>query len=148
MKALNAWQWQVLVTFPAALLLNFMRLRIQGFVRTLGRITPVDPQRKPTEAELDLARLTGYAVLVAARYGPWWPRCLLRSVVLGWFLARRKIPFEIKIGLPEGKPLASPGWAPDFAAHAWVESGGVVLNDRADIAEKYRSFEIVDGGSE
>lgn len=45
-------------------------------------------------------------------------RCLVRSLVLTSLLARRGIDSSLVIGV---KPQ------PDFAAHAWVETGGVPL---------------------
>jgi hypothetical protein len=45
-------------------------------------------------------------------------RCLVRSLVLSRLLARRGIPASLVIGVKLD---------PEFAAHAWVESGGMAL---------------------
>ena len=90
-----------------------------------------------------MAQDTAYALAVAIKFGPWWPKCLLRSLALGWFLARRGIPFELRIGVP-GSGVADR--AVDFTAHAWVEVEDVVLNDSQDVAEKYQAFRNGDRG--
>ena len=56
--------------------------------------------------------------LVAARLRA---TCLTRSLVLQWILARRGIGTELKVGVRnEGDGLH---------AHAWLECGGVLVND-------------------
>ena len=59
--------------------------------------------------------------LVAARLRA---TCLTRSLVLQWILARRGIGTELKVGVRnEGDGLR---------AHAWLECGGVLVNDTVD----------------
>jgi len=89
---------------------------------------------------MSLAKDTAYALAVAVKYGPWRPLCLLRSLTLGWFLGRKGIPFEVKIGVPGGKVGTGQLGKPDFTAHAWVEHNGVVLNDKEDVASEYAAF--------
>jgi hypothetical protein len=55
-------------------------------------------------------------------------------------LGRKGIPFELKIGVPAGQSDTGAGGTLDFNAHAWVEFEGVVLNDRADIADEFSAF--------
>jgi len=47
--------------------------------------------------------------------------CLERSLALRWLLRRRGIVTELRIGARKESAL--------FEAHAWIELGGVVLND-------------------
>ena len=61
-----------------------------------------------------------------------WPfkaSCLERSLALLWMLRRRGYPVRLKIGLSK----KSSG----LEAHAWLELGGVVLNDEPGIACRY-----------
>ena len=83
----------------------------------------------------------------AVRYGPWRPRCLLRSLTLARYLGRRGIACEVRIGLPAEQGGAAPGADLDFSAHAWVEYDGVVLNDRDDVAALYAPFDLPSGQS-
>lgn len=133
---LSGWQWRVLLGTPVLLLLTRHRLGRLGYRETLRRASPDADSGRPPSEQMQDARDAAYAVAAAVKYGPWRPRCLLRSLTLGWFLGRRGIPFEIRIGLPEGARPASL----DFDAHAWVEHAGEVLNDREDVAQQYRVF--------
>ncbi len=55
--------------------------------------------------------------------------CLRRSLALRRLLARRGVPSRLHLGVrPQGG---------EIEAHAWVSSGGTVLNDTADVAERY-----------
>lgn len=53
--------------------------------------------------------------------------CLPRSLLLTGFLLRRHIPADLVIGVKLGP----------FAAHAWVEYGGCVLNDHLETVQEY-----------
>ena len=110
-------------------------------VRASAAARPARPSHLPAEEQLSVARDTAYALAVAVKYGPWRPLCLLRSLTLGWFLGRRGICFELRIGVPGGKPVSSPTGNPDFTAHAWVEYAGTVLNDKPDIASEFAAFD-------
>ena len=137
---LSAWQWSVLLSAPILLLTTWVKLKSGGYGKTLAWVTadnvkPGEPGVRPA-----LARDTAYALAVAVKYGPWRPRCLVRSMTLAWYLGRKGIPFELKIGVPVGLAVKGQRIEPDFTAHAWVESGGVVLNDRENIAEEYSAF--------
>jgi hypothetical protein len=145
--ALSAWQWRVLLTSPWVLLTTRMRLRRRGFRATLAGTRPATLSDLDEEARLAMARETAYAVAVAVKFGPWRPRCLLRSVALARFLGRKGIPCELRIGLPAGQSALTSGGKLDFTAHAWVECGGVVLNDHEDVAAEFTPFEIESGGA-
>jgi hypothetical protein len=136
LRSLNAWQWQVLLMTPFVLGLTWWRLRRSGYQSTLARTRPGDHSALPADAQLALSRETAYAVAGAVKYGPWQPKCLLRSLTLAWFLGRKSLPFEVKIGVPGTSAPSNPGWE----AHAWVEHAGAVLNDREDVGGEYRAF--------
>lgn len=121
---------------PVALLTAWSRLRRDGFQHTLKHLqTHAEAGSSPSK-QVAMAKETAFALAVGIKAGPWWPKCLTRSVALGWLLAKRGIPFEIRIGV-----LLNKGDKAGFAAHAWVEHAGVVLNDRQDIAADFSTFE-------
>jgi hypothetical protein len=65
-------------------------------------------------------------------YSPLPGNCLSRSLVLWWQLQQRGLAPALRLGVS----LAGGS----FAAHAWVEQRGCVVNDTADVAERYRPF--------
>ena len=139
---LTAWQWVVLLGSVLILPLFYFRLRLGGFKKALDWARPSDTARSglSVEDELALAKQTAFAVGVAGKYNFWTPNCLTRSLALGWFLSRREIPFEIRIGVPGGMLSTVSDDGPAFTAHAWVESSGVVLNDKEDVASEFSPF--------
>lgn len=65
---------------------------------------------------------------MAAR--PWVPgNCLSRSLAVLWFLKRYGYQPDLRLGVS----LAGG----TFAAHAWVELDGAVVNDRPDVATRF-----------
>jgi hypothetical protein len=67
------------------------------------------------------AERTARLVAAAGRLGLWRGSCLERSLVLCCLLSRRGLPAELRIGVRVE--------AGRLAAHAWVEAGGLVVND-------------------
>jgi len=82
---------------------------------------------------IEKAQGVARVVAAAARNGPFRASCLEQSVALLWLLGRRGIPARLRIGVRKEHE--------ELEAHAWVELGGVVLNDSADVGERYRPFE-------
>jgi hypothetical protein len=141
LHGLSAWQWRVLLTSPFVLLLTWVRLRSVGYVKTLAAITPqTNDGQRSAQGALAQAQETAYALAVAVKYGPWKPKCLVRSMALGWFLGSKRVPFELKIGVPGEKSITGTDGTLDFSAHAWVEFEGVVLNDKPNIADEFQAF--------
>ena len=79
----------------------------------------------------------GFLVNRAAR--PWHALCLTRSLVGWWLLRDHAEPADLQVGVRRGNDGL------DF--HAWLVAGGRVVNDRADVGERYARFdgEIVPG---
>jgi hypothetical protein len=129
------------------LLFTWIRLRRNGYQKTLSHINHLSGPVVPPETQVEIARETAFALAIAIRVGPWKPRCLLRSLTLVWILKRRGIPSVIRIGVPHG---ATPGQESDtvgFSAHAWVEHAGIVLNDRQDVATQLSAFDTRSGSA-
>jgi hypothetical protein len=130
---------RVLILRAALILpLTEIGLRLFGFRRwkewigkfflpaRLSQFLPADVQR---ETALRAVR----AVRSAALHGPANPNCLERSLTLWWLLRRNGIDGELHIGArKEGAR---------FEAHAWVELGGQVLNDGAEVHQHYARFD-------
>lgn len=105
----------------------------------LVRLARRRASRLPAADAMEVSRRLAWIVEVVARRGPWPANCLQRSVVLWWFLRRRGISSEIRIGVRRRPATASGSQGLDF--HAWVELDGVVLNDRSDIRGRFATFD-------
>jgi hypothetical protein len=74
-----------------------------------------------------------------AHQGLWRGNCLQRSLVLWWFLRRRGLLSEIRIGVRRRPDSPSQRRELDF--HAWVEFDGHVVNDESDIRTMFATFD-------
>lgn len=108
-------------------------LATAGFRRT-WRWMQRHATRTPERHAVDAALVTRaeYAVAMAAALYPGHAACLERSLMLYWQLRRAGVPAAYRMGV-QMYP---------FLAHAWVEVGGVVIND---VAEHVRLFRPIDG---
>ncbi len=88
--------------------------------------------RKPSPVELARARAVARLVGVAASRVPFRVACLHRSIVLWRILRREGIACKLRLGARSGEGR--------FEAHAWVECGGVALNEDAPNLSRYRPF--------
>lgn len=124
----------LLLLAPLALPLAALALRQWGLIRLQERLQrrPARRQVQPDDAHAQAERLS-WAVQVAAAYGPWPANCLQRSVVLCWYLHRRGLHGDLRIGVRR-----TDGDGLDF--HAWVEHEGRVVNDRRDVRDRYVVF--------
>jgi hypothetical protein len=113
-------------------------LRLFGFRRWKGLIEKFSlPAHSPQSLPEDLQRETALRAVRAVRsvelHGPTNPNCLERSLTLWWLLRREGVDGELHIGArKEGGRLE---------AHAWVELGGQVLNDSAEVHQHYARFD-------
>ena len=93
-----------------------------------GRVSPRDSRRLATAVER------------AARRHHHSMNCLRRSLALCRLLQRRGMEARLHFGVRTAQE--------GLEAHAWVSSGGEVLNDRPDVTERYRELkaeEMADG---
>lgn len=126
---------------PWILFCSWLRLHRTGYQKTLEYIDRLPDIDLPKAEQASLARETAFALAIAIKAGPWWPRCLTRSLTLAWLLKQRGVPFVIRIGVPNGAALKQENKPVAFSAHAWVEHDGIVLNDRPDIASQFSAFD-------
>lgn len=113
-------------------------LRLLGFRRVsavLARLSPaVGAAAQPDEAEsVSRARATARMVGLAARHGFFNATCLPRAMILWWSLRRQGIASDLRIGIRKE--------VGEVQAHAWVEYGGVPLDDEQNIRRHYVAFE-------
>lgn len=103
-------------------------LRVLGFRRwekVLGRLTLAGERRGggavAMDAEMDRARRLARLQASAERHLFFRPSCLEHSLVMRWMLARHGVAANLRFG---GRKEES-----RFEAHAWVEVGGVALDE-------------------
>jgi hypothetical protein len=77
----------------------------------------------------DLAKAMTYAIDVAARHGLVAGTCLSRSLLLDAWLRGAGLEPVLRIGVRKDLGVTY--------AHAWVEVGGLVVNDQPDINRRY-----------
>ena len=133
-----SWQerWMLLQAFVFLPLIaaGLHCMNFQQLSSILVRFSPV-PDEVCRDTAMQQAATTTHLVQVAAFRTPFKISCLVRSTAL-WFLLRRQgIGSEIRIGVSQQEGT--------FKAHAWVESNGIVLNDRNDIHNQFAAFEQI-----
>jgi hypothetical protein len=104
-------------------------LRVLGFRRLMARVRPARPAGVQAIAAAKLRRARRYAAWLETVSQHHFVRahCLHRSLALHYWLRRKGLPSDLRIGVrKDGNELR---------AHAWVELGGQVMDDRpADVA--------------
>lgn len=122
----------VLVTITA------VALRFFGFRRVYRWMERRVPSwSEPTAGSGNAVQLMVAGVRRAAQPLPY-ATCLPQSLTLWWLLRRRGVQSQLRLGVrKEGEGLK---------AHAWVEVGGVALNDRDDVRHRYAAFEVIQLG--
>jgi len=112
-------------------------LRIKGFKWTqslLSRCLPIKIlPHIPQTNQLVIAKSIAKMVSVAANHGPYRANCLKKTLVSWWLLSRKGIQTELKIGVNKDEG--------NFNAHSWLELQGEVLNDTADVDERFSVFQ-------
>ena len=132
------WQerWLLFQAF-VLLLLTAVSLKLMNFQRVcslLRRCSPM-PDESQGDGALQQASATASLVQAAASRFPLEISCLVRSTTLWYLLRRQGIAGEIRIGVNKEDGA--------FAAHAWVEISGIVVNDRPGIHGQFKVFEKI-----
>jgi hypothetical protein len=122
-RALVTMLWLVPVMHVAVRVWNYRRVR-DIIDRRRGKAT--DTSAAVVEAwRLATSRVQAYS---------WLPgNCLSRSLALYYSLRAEDHDPALRLGVSLDSNV--------FAAHAWVELGGRVLNDTANVGERYRPLE-------
>jgi hypothetical protein len=134
-QRLTPRQRRILIRALVALPPVAVGLRLMGWVRLRSAMVRLTP-RRAMRAGFDAAGYARDAASVTNLLGgqrPLSATCLRRSAVLWWLLRRAGLDAQVVLGArkEEGR----------FEAHAWVEAGGAVLNDRPDVRQFYAVFE-------
>jgi hypothetical protein len=131
--ALPAAERRETVLAAAAIPVVWLLVRLLGFGSTRRLMErgarPADDLRQPAAGIDGVVRSVDRA---AGRLGPL-STCLTRSLVLWWRLRRHGHPAVLRAGVRRAEA--------GIEAHAWVELGGSVLNDVADVAERFTPFD-------
>jgi hypothetical protein len=107
-------------------------VRVCGYRRVMSvaeRTAARWPARQGALADPAVIDQLRLATARVQRYSPLPGNCLSRSLVLWWQLRRRGLAPALRLGASLAGGV--------FAAHAWVEHEGRVLNDTADVAGRY-----------
>jgi hypothetical protein len=133
-QRLSRTEQKLFIRALAVLSLVVLSHRLFGFTKTHSFLRRRQPGRDG--AVIEIARhavSTARMIAAAARYGGVRTSCLARSETLWWMLRRQGIAGELRIGVRKNHGA--------FAAHAWVEWKGRVLNDGTDVHERFAALE-------
>jgi hypothetical protein len=133
---LSGREWSVMVRAGVLLFATALGLRTVGFNRVralLGKALPDTGSGLSGDGEQRLAATTARMVGIAARHGIGHVTCLPRSLTLWRLLRSQGIEAELRIGVRRE--------AARLDAHAWVEHGGLPLNDSSDVGDRYAAFD-------
>lgn len=125
--------------WQAALLLRLesLSLRMRGFRRTREalerRLQLTQSQPSRSEPAVETVERTARMVRAALHYGVGRPTCLAESLGLWYLLRKQGLDADLRIGVRKT--------AQQFEAHAWVEFGGVALNQLEQQHRHYAAFD-------
>ncbi len=134
LQEFRALRWAEKMIFVCSCMLlpiTALGLRIIG-LRRCQQLMAAFPVRDGESLPPDQVRKAAWLVNAAAYHGPYRASCLERSLALWFFLRLKGVKSNLRIGVLNHNR--------SFTAHAWIEVGGVVLNDRPDIAGTHAPF--------
>jgi Transglutaminase-like superfamily len=149
-RSVSAGEWAVFVTAAALNPVVLVLLRLKGTRATSQLVERVSARRLASRRRA----LTPETIVAAKRIaalvnrGAAWPMpavtCLARSLTAQIVLQRRGIESQLCIGV---RPAATGdvGASGGLLFHAWVEVGGVVVNDVLDIGDQFLAFPLEQG---
>lgn len=112
-----------------ALRLIRLLLKALGYRRTLRLLARLSPSPKRTGYTASMP----IAASAIERVDDWWPRqprgCLRRSLLFWWLYRWLNYRCEIRTGVRRD--------VGEYKLHAWVESNGMILNDRVGKISQY-----------
>ena len=133
MKALNQWlriswadRWLLVeaITFLSLVRLAIKLVPFSRLAPYLGE--PVSmPDIELSQTTEALVKRIAWAINIMAKYIPWTPSCLEKSMAAKRILRRRKIPSTLYLGVAKSNPN-------EFDAHAWLQSGTVIVTGEVD----------------
>jgi hypothetical protein len=144
---LNNWERGIVLGAAAGLVTTRVGLRVLGFRRwekVLEGLTPAVPPQAgraaATSGDFEKARRVARLQASAERHLFFRPSCLEHSLVLRWMLARHGVAANLRFG---GRKEQS-----RFEAHAWVEVGGVALDELSGEQSNFVPFDAANASME
>jgi hypothetical protein len=107
-------------------------LTVSGYNAWVSLVARITPENKIPTSKAAPAERVATLLNATARHLPFEATCLERSIGLWWMLRRRGYEADLRLGARLE--------AERFEAHAWIERGGVVLNDAAGEYLSFSSF--------
>lgn len=133
----SAAEWRAMIEAALLLPVTGVSLRLGGLRRTWRWLNRPPSTGSPAVPPAELVNpVAGAVARVSHRYPLYHPSCLTRSLVLRHLLLRRGIPAELRLGVSTA--------GGQFAAHAWVEYDGRVLNDTPAVTRQYALIDLPD----
>ena len=135
LRALSGKQRLYGIVAWLALPIIWLVLRTVGLARMRSWLDRSPQPKAAGPAEVALARELGDAVNIAANHTPFPATCLSRSLLLQCLLRAHGVASDLRIGvkLSDGR----------LHAHAWTECDGVPVNDAADVAGQFSTFDTL-----
>jgi Transglutaminase-like superfamily len=137
-RALTWSERRLLVKAGLVLPLIGITLRLIGFAKCQSVLSYLVRPRagKPASQEsLDWARSIGRLIRIAGESSVFRATCLPQSILL-WSLMRHEgVEAAIRVGVRKADDRVT--------AHAWVESGGIAINEQADVHDRFTAFDRV-----
>jgi hypothetical protein len=133
MRSLDSLQWRYLLASLLLLPIVDVSLRWSGHKSTramLARWAIGSTSDVAGRVDATVAPRIARMVSLAGRHSPWPATCLRQALLLCFFLARRGIKAELRIGVEKTDTS-------EFVAHAWVEWHGHVLIGGEHAQERY-----------
>ena len=93
---------------------------------------PGEASALPLEINQQRARQIARLVRAAANHGLYHANCLEQSLVLWYLLKRNGLESQIRFGARKEED--------QLQAHAWVECGGIALNEDHGVDQRYAPF--------
>jgi hypothetical protein len=122
---------RLLVRALCLLPVTLVGLRAFGYRRTAAFLLPA-PAAGEARQDLPAAQAVARVVHGAARWSPLDVDCLPRALVLCHSLARQGLEAELRLGVAKTDGV--------FAAHAWVEHGGVALAEPEPAGQRFAAL--------
>ncbi len=110
-----------------------LSLRLRGFHATQRMLAKSLRLRTTQAGDPERIKRVTRMVHAAVRHAVGHPTCLQESLVLWWLLGRQGIASEVRIGTRKNQEK--------FEAHAWVECGGIAINEPESNHQHYAAFD-------
>ncbi len=132
------WRIGLIVALVLLKLFDIAMLKF-GYRRLCRWLIWVSPKPNPNRFNLRRAFVLGSLVNQAAENHAF-ASCLRRSLVTWWIMRWANLPANLRIGMQLqdlAQPQAMNTQSQLDRGHSWVEHGGQVINDQAEIASLY-----------